>query len=86
MKVFKQHTPELCYGKSPGYFWAANPQKGDRLLIKFHVEHRIRRLVVATGMDKNKKDILHSAEIQVSGTAARKVNGTHNKKLLYSIS
>ncbi|EDV25630.1 uncharacterized protein TRIADDRAFT_55928 [Trichoplax adhaerens] len=77
MKVFKQHTPELCYGKSPGYFWAANPQKGDTLLIKFHVEHRIKRLVVATGMDKSKKDILPSAEIRVSGTAAQKVNGEY---------
>ena len=76
-----------AYERGIGYFWATNPKQNDYIQISFDAPVNITAVSVETGSYVAPKDILKSAQLQVSGDAtncsAFETVGNFNKGNIY---
>lgn len=72
MPHFDMHTAEMAYGSGSGFFWATKVQANDTIHVVFDSEqHDLVRIVVATGNEKNPKDILEDGSVLIGSNVTR---------------
>lgn len=66
LKTFKAYTVDLAYQRTSGHFWALAPSGGEAVFVAFQEPVRLKRIVVETGSERHKDDLLRYGKLEAS--------------------